>query len=125
MHKKPVRLIVGRNMPLYEANYRAKMEVCEYHRERAHVDGDFSAPPNSDWIRKAGTTDWPITWKVENGQLKFSLIIDRGGLRIAEEVFVVRSDGVPVEDNSTNRISTSVPVPLAGRKRKRDNYLAA
>ncbi|KAI0549360.1 hypothetical protein F4679DRAFT_584706 [Xylaria curta] len=123
-HTKPVRLIVGRNLPLHEANYRAKMEVCEYHNERAHADGDFSVPPNPHWIRKAGTPDWPMTWKVENGRLRFSLIIDRGDLKIAEEVFVVESDGAPAED-STNRLSLSVPVSLAGRKRKRDNYLAA
>ncbi|KAI1740851.1 hypothetical protein F4680DRAFT_447704 [Xylaria scruposa] len=123
-HNKPVRLIVGRNLPLHEANYRAKVEVCEYHHERAHADGDMSAAPNLAWIRKAGTTDWPMTWKVENGRLRFSLIIDRGDLKFAEEIFVVESEGGPVEDG-TNRTSASVPVPLAGRKRKRDNHLAA
>lgn len=95
----PVKLIVATNKSLHEANELAMKEVYEYHNESAHRRGDFSIPPNPDWIRKAGATeDWPMTWKVGNGQLRFSLITDRGEYKTTDKIYVVRSSNVPAED---------------------------
>ncbi|KAI0469549.1 hypothetical protein F4859DRAFT_516042 [Xylaria cf. heliscus] len=90
---KPTKLIIGTNKSLDEASRRAILEVYEYHHERAHAGGDFSAPPDPDWIRKAeATTDWPMTWKVEDGLVSFSLTTEKNGYKISEEIFIVRSN---------------------------------
>ncbi|KAI1168353.1 hypothetical protein F5B18DRAFT_598098 [Nemania serpens] len=66
--------LVGTCKTLREANWLAMKEVYEKYGELAHVGRALWFPPRPNWLRKTGDRSWPNTWKIEDGQLSFSVV---------------------------------------------------
>ncbi|KAJ8126258.1 hypothetical protein O1611_g7382 [Lasiodiplodia mahajangana] len=67
-------VVIGTCGTLHEANELAMKEVYEKYGNLAHIRRAAWDPPSPTWLRKAGSGQWPNTWKIEDGKLSFSLV---------------------------------------------------
>lgn len=83
--------LVGTCKTLREANGLAMKEVYEKYGELAHVGRALWFPPNPNWLRKAGDRSWPNTWKIEDGQLSFSVVNSKLHYTLRGQIYIVKT----------------------------------
>ncbi|KAI1192126.1 hypothetical protein F5B17DRAFT_1106 [Nemania serpens] len=85
--------VIGKCKTLREANQLAMREVYEKYGGLAHFGMLPWSPPNRKWLRKAGDRSWPNTWKIEDGQLSFSVVNSKLQFTLKGEIYIVKAEG--------------------------------
>ncbi|KAI1113501.1 hypothetical protein F5Y14DRAFT_417920 [Nemania sp. NC0429] len=89
---------LGTYSALSEANKRAVLEVYEKYGGLAQQGGAApSFPPNPNWLRNASDRSWPNTWKIEGGQLEFSLVISKLHSTLNGHIYIVKKTTTTTE----------------------------